>query len=119
MKYGDPTLLGSEIVTKYGDFLNSIFFLKRAFSLILKRGINGRIFPISFMFLAVAKFAKRKRKNADVAPISADAKELYLDLAPGMPSVFSSVFLVIFLFGPVFSPVFCACMRSLLCLSGS
>jgi hypothetical protein len=54
-----------------------------------------------------------------VAPISADAKELYLDLAPGMPSVFSSVFLVIFLFGPVFSPVFCACMRSLLCLSGS
>jgi hypothetical protein len=51
--------------------------------------------------------------------ISAVATELHLDLAPGMPSVFSSVFLVIFLFGPVFSPVFCACMRSLLCLSGS
>jgi hypothetical protein len=71
------------------------------------------------MFLAVAKFAKRKRKNADVDLISAVATELHLDLAPGMPSVFSSVFLVIFLFGPVFSPVFCACMRSLLCLSGS
>jgi hypothetical protein len=58
-----PTLLGSEIVTKYGDFFNSIFFPKKALFFNLKKANKRKIIPHFIYVFGRSQIRQKKKKK--------------------------------------------------------